>query len=217
MKKLRTLALGCALIAASTEATCAQNSIINIDATTNGDPSIPIGTPLSNFFGAGVYRCTIVCPSNCSGARYYEWSRSVSDRRWPCTTYWIWSADKSWSSGGGEWWVGYNGTNQKTNSFCLNKDSVLIFGVPDNVLYDNAGGVSLLLEYLNPILDIGIEKTNIVLSWPSSAFGWQLERINSLAPGAQWTPVTNSPLVLSERNFVTNALEGTANFYRLRK
>ncbi len=52
-----------------------------------------------------------------------------------------------------------------------------------------------------------------VLSWPSTAEGYQLEMTLAPGPGAVWQTVTPSPV----GSTYTTAFEGPARFYRLRK
>jgi hypothetical protein len=54
------------------------------------------------------------------------------------------------------------------------------------------------------------------LDWPSSAGGYELERAPVLAP-ANWSAVTNQPVMNSGRFVLTNEVSEPAGFYRLRK
>ena len=59
--------------------------------------------------------------------------------------------------------------------------------------------------------------TNSVrVNWPTSAGGYQLEAINSLSK-TNWAAVTNEPLVNLGRYNVTNTMNPTNSFYRLKK
>ena len=68
-----------------------------------------------------------------------------------------------------------------------------------------------------PALSIQTAGDSIVLSWPATASGYQLEVITALGAGQQWVAVTNLPATVGLQNVVTNALTGTKQFYRLRQ
>jgi hypothetical protein len=55
-----------------------------------------------------------------------------------------------------------------------------------------------------------------VVSWPTNSPGWTLQNTTNLSPTSSWGNVTATPVVANGRYTVTNALNGTATFYRLR-
>ncbi|HYG23462.1 MAG TPA: glycoside hydrolase family 95 protein [Verrucomicrobiae bacterium] len=57
---------------------------------------------------------------------------------------------------------------------------------------------------------------NLILSWPAASAGFSLEQSDDL-PGANWVPHPVSPIIHDDQKFITNALEGSQMFYRLRK
>ena len=57
---------------------------------------------------------------------------------------------------------------------------------------------------------------SVRVNWPTSAGGYQLEAINSLSK-TNWAAVTNEPLVNLGRFNVTNKMNPTNSFYRLKK
>jgi hypothetical protein len=68
-----------------------------------------------------------------------------------------------------------------------------------------------------PLLNIRFTApTNVVLSWWTNFTGFTLEANTSLATNV-WTVVSPVPTVSGTNNVVTNAVSGTARFYRLRQ
>ncbi len=68
-----------------------------------------------------------------------------------------------------------------------------------------------------PILTIQRSaNTNVVLSWATNFTGFALESNTNLNTNV-WSVVTNTPAVSGTNNVVTNAVGGTARFYRLRQ
>ena len=68
-----------------------------------------------------------------------------------------------------------------------------------------------------PTLNIVMQGTNAVLSWPVVAAGWQLETVSTVASSNQWGLVTNVPAIVQYQNTVTNPISGEARFFRLKK
>jgi hypothetical protein len=64
-------------------------------------------------------------------------------------------------------------------------------------------------------LDIQRDGSNVILSWPSFISGFKLESTPSLRPPV-WNPVSPDPVVVNDRNVVTNAIAGSQQYYRLR-
>ncbi len=65
-------------------------------------------------------------------------------------------------------------------------------------------------------LSISPIATNAVISWPSSTLNWVLESTLALGAASLWSPVTNVPVPANSMNYVTTAIGGSAQFYRLR-
>ena len=61
------------------------------------------------------------------------------------------------------------------------------------------------------------QQQNLVLFWPASTTGFQLESSTNLGSGAAWNPVTNLPALADTNLVVTNAPASGAMYYRLRK
>ena len=67
-----------------------------------------------------------------------------------------------------------------------------------------------------PTLDIQASGANVIVSWPSSTdSGFALQFTTNLA-SATWAGA-GTPVVIGDRNVVTNAILGDAQFYRLKK
>jgi hypothetical protein len=63
-------------------------------------------------------------------------------------------------------------------------------------------------------LNIQMAGTNAVLSWLDIP-GYYLESATSLAPSANWTSNSTSPVTVNSDNFVTNPVAGHQQFFRL--
>ena len=87
-------------------------------------------------------------------------------------------------------------------------------GQPDIVSTGN-GYVSVLLNEFLPPLQIAQAGTQIVLSWPTYATGFQLQTTTNLSAVSSWSVVTNMTNVSGSTNFVTNSATNTVQFYRL--
>lgn len=78
----------------------------------------------------------------------------------------------------------------------------------------NAGTV-FSLPVSRPQLSITHAGTNVVLSWPSDDLGFTLQSTLNLGASPVWNTVFPLPVVVNNRNTVTNAASGQARFYRL--
>jgi len=67
-----------------------------------------------------------------------------------------------------------------------------------------------------PKLSIARSGDSILLSWPTAATGFALERTPSLSSQTSWVPVRDFPIVAGDSQLVTNAVSTTNIFYRLR-
>lgn len=68
-----------------------------------------------------------------------------------------------------------------------------------------------------PSLALHRGDSGLVLSWPTSQYGYTLQSAASLAPPVVWTPVTTLPATLQAQNVVSNDIAAPAQFYRLNK
>jgi hypothetical protein len=62
----------------------------------------------------------------------------------------------------------------------------------------------------------GTDSAHAVLSWPTSALGWNLEASSSLAP-ADWNTVTNTPTISGTNFALSVGFDLNAMFFRLHK
>jgi len=67
-------------------------------------------------------------------------------------------------------------------------------------------------------LTLNIQKagSNVVLSWPTNAPGFNLESTSSLGAAGIWQTNSTVPVVINGQNVVTNAIAGTQQYYRLK-
>jgi hypothetical protein len=90
-------------------------------------------------------------------------------------------------------------------------------GLPDIVSANEYGTISVLLNQTFPQLQISAATNQIVLSWPASAFGFQVETSTSCAAANSWSAVGSTPTVTGAQNILTNSMDVSPRFYRLRK
>jgi hypothetical protein len=77
--------------------------------------------------------------------------------------------------------------------------------------------VALRVDRQPPNLAIHRQDGSIIVTWPSSHPGYQLQSTERLQPQPEWAAVAETPLVLQARNTVSNALASGRRFYRLVK
>ena len=68
-----------------------------------------------------------------------------------------------------------------------------------------------------PALNIQIAGNNVLISWPATVQGYQLETTTSLALGNPWNVLTNTPALVGLQNVVTNSVLSGERFYRLKR
>jgi uncharacterized repeat protein (TIGR03803 family) len=117
----------------------------------------------------------------------------------------------------------FSATSNNTNSDGAQPEGGLI--LVDNLLYGVAmrggsSGVGTLFSIAlatNPRLAISMASTNVVLTWPTNAFGFALESSPMLSPQDAWTAVSPLPAIVNGRYTVTNPICNTPIFYRLHR
>jgi len=67
------------------------------------------------------------------------------------------------------------------------------------------------------MLNIQLMGTNVILSWPTNAVGFNLESTLNLGATAVWNTNSTVPSVINGQNVVTNPIAGTQQFYRLQQ
>lgn len=111
---------------------------------------------------------------------------------------------------------------QSSGEFSFIAPSNAVYLVVVNEVTANAGCTNYTLVVRGapcppPTLNASLVPNNrIRVDWPTSAGGYKLESIPSLAL-TDWSVVTNDPIVSSGRFNVTNITTGTNRFYRLDK
>jgi hypothetical protein len=111
---------------------------------------------------------------------------------------------------------GRDSTNNIT-AYTFASTTTLVFVIPDNILGDNAGGVSVLVSPANaiPRLSIIAGTGTVTLQWSTNASGFFLAQTTNLQP-AIWSDVTPLPAIVSSNYSVTLPLGLTTNrFFRL--
>jgi hypothetical protein len=125
------------------------------------------------------------------------------------------SEDGTFAHDGPIVWVTYELYNTDSNFY------------PSGGNYSGCGGPGCTDFYIKSmtvsglILNVQSAGSNVILSWPGYITGFNLESTPSLNAPVSWTPVVPGPVVVSNsvsdfHNYVTNAIEGTPKFYRLK-
>jgi hypothetical protein len=57
----------------------------------------------------------------------------------------------------------------------------------------------------------------VIISWPVTAGGFNLEVSDSAAPAPNWSPELNAPAIVAGQNVVTIEIGSSPKFFRLRK
>ncbi len=121
----------------------------------------------------------------------------------------------------------YNSTYPYTNSDGAHPNAALLLS--GNTLYGtayNGGNPGISVEYGTvfsftlatvslPLLAIHHSGTNVILTWPTNATGFNLESTTNLVSPAAWITNATAPFVVNTNNAVTNGITGTRKFYRL--
>jgi alpha-tubulin suppressor-like RCC1 family protein len=75
------------------------------------------------------------------------------------------------------------------------------------------------VEIISPpqptITGINFSGTNVILTWPTNAVGFNLQSATSLVPPVTWNGVSTGPMVVNGLETVTNPISGSQMFYRL--
>ncbi|HXJ57959.1 MAG TPA: right-handed parallel beta-helix repeat-containing protein [Verrucomicrobiae bacterium] len=66
-----------------------------------------------------------------------------------------------------------------------------------------------------PLLTMIPYGANVILTWPTNAFGFTLQCTTNLVPPTFWTTNSPAPVVVNAQNAVTNPIAGAQQFYRL--
>jgi hypothetical protein len=67
-----------------------------------------------------------------------------------------------------------------------------------------------------PMLSVNRMGTNVILAWPSAATGFQLQSLTNLTL-ANWSLVTNVPVITNNQFSVTRPLQTNNQHFRLRR
>jgi len=205
--------------------------ILNIDARISGSPFAPIGSPITHDFSAGVYTSTLISPADHPEATFSDWTPyAYPNDNLRLTAYAIATANATLVTTGGTNTlvtgapgVAFAATTNKTVTFSLTNSTTLRFGVSDNVIGDNSGGVSLLITKQSidgtNAVPVSIQSSSnqaVQVSWPTQpGQRYQVMWSQSLAPNS-WLPL-GIPQAAPDLN--DSALDYTTNqsprFYRV--
>jgi hypothetical protein len=86
---------------------------------------------------------------------------------------------------------------------------------PEEIAANTAAGPDALALPIQ--LAVSNSASDLALTWPSYATGFNLESSPVLGPGAIWTPLTQSATLGNDRWKVTVPMTNNVRFYRLRK
>lgn len=144
-----------------------RRHVININAQVNGHPDFghaPLIVPLT----AGKYELTFINPDTNPDALYSAWSANNASVVWR-TAYKFLSADIPVALGSGGVFPeastaheAFDLTMPKRMHFSLSENQDVRFYIGDHIVYDNLGGVSLLLQKvdnLGPIANAGLNQS----------------------------------------------------------
>ncbi len=101
-----------------------------------------------------------------------------------------------------------------TTAYRFSSPETLVFVIPDNGLGDKAGGVSILISPVGPVLTIVAGLTTVTLEWPANGSGFVLEQKSDLGTAA-WEPVATAPTLNGANYTVTLPLDSATKFFRL--
>jgi uncharacterized repeat protein (TIGR03803 family) len=79
----------------------------------------------------------------------------------------------------------------------------------------NAGTVIRLWLLPTPQISIIPYGADVILTWPTNAFEFDLQSTTNLASPAAWSAVSPGSVVIGGQNVVINPISGTQQFYRL--
>jgi uncharacterized repeat protein (TIGR01451 family) len=87
-----------------------------------------------------------------------------------------------------------------------------------NATDNTASAVTTVISDASRTLQISlISASHVIISWPVSAVPFALQFLNSLSASNVWLAVTNSPVIVTGRNTVTNDTSSGSRFYRLQQ
>lgn len=109
---------------------------------------------------------------------------------------------------------GRNSTNY-VKSYTLTNDATLIFVIPDNILSDNTGGVSVLVSLIGPALSIEKSGQNVTVTWPTNSPAGTFLMQKTNVADAVWSSVTNAPVIVGGKVSVAVSATNASRFYRL--
>jgi hypothetical protein len=105
-----------------------------------------------------------------------------------------------------------------TNTCSFTNAETLIFAIPDNILGDNGGGVSVIIAPVAPRLDIARADTDVIVFWlAAEAEGFLLQESTNLAVPTAWANTTNDVNPINGTNYLILTSPAGNLFFRLKK
>jgi uncharacterized repeat protein (TIGR03803 family) len=77
-------------------------------------------------------------------------------------------------------------------------------------------GTVFRLSFPLPVLTIFPDGTNVLLKWPASPGGFNVQTATNLASPVSWVGNPSAPAIVNGLNTVTNPTIGSAQYFRLR-
>jgi hypothetical protein len=81
----------------------------------------------------------------------------------------------------------------------------------------NSGTFTITVVESAPVLNVALNGTNIVLSWPQSCALYLVEQRTELDAGPDWSPVNIPPVPVADRFVIAVPLNGESQFFRLKR
>lgn len=82
-------------------------------------------------------------------------------------------------------------------------------------LFGSGAVFSITLPVVQPQLTVTPVGSNVILTWPTTPIGFNLEATTDLRSPVIWTAVSSPPVLVNGLNAVTNPISGKQQFYRL--
>jgi hypothetical protein len=106
-------------------------------------------------------------------------------------------------------------------AYLTNQASVTTTTADLNLANNSASVLTVVNGAVQPppevALAVSLAAGQLEISWPVPADGFVLETTSSLAPPAQWVPVSDPAVVLNGRMTVSTSISASPHFYRLHK
>ena len=221
MKWILWLLLGFLAIPLQAQIAPSLPFVVNVDATLYGEPLVGL-TAYDVFLPAGTYQITPVSPDSDPEAQFWAWNPwSPPTKAWESGLFIRIASSESLTVLGAE-----NNLETPQLAFAdpanvpvqltLATADVLQIYVPDQILGDNQGGISVRIDAV-PKLTIWLANTNTaIVAWPAPSTGFALYQTADVNR-ASWAATTNQVSVVGTNNEVFVSPLIASQFFRLQK